>query len=251
MKIDPESGGYLDTEDKLAATSPNLKAQNLALNEGLSLRELVGQALSGTMVVARPLKPVSEPEKFTPVHLNCIFDRAQGMRVFEIAEKRGLSQVRVSTILNHPYAEVLFGALMAQMADHLTDPVERMKAYAHEMIDVKVQMVRDQTTPKVLRNSIAGDLLDRAGFGPRMKVDHTHAKPAQPSVPPEALPRIAGALSDLKRVAEIDYAPYVAGKEGVGGGLVAAANQEPGTPHAVASPSESPTSSLSPDEKVA
>jgi hypothetical protein len=82
-----------------------------------------------------------------------------------------------------------------------------MKGYAHEMVDVKLEIVRDKKTPKGLRNAIASDWLDRVGYGARKKVEIS--TPATPSVPSEAVSRLAEALAEAKRAPTHDYSRFI------------------------------------------
>ena len=85
-----------------------------------------------------------------------------------------------------------------------------MKSFSHEMINMKLTIVRDEQTPRTLKNDIASDFLDRAGYGARKKLDvETHHSV---SIPLEAAKRLTDALDSSMRIADIDYSPFIAQK---------------------------------------
>lgn len=169
------------------------------------LHMLIEQALKGTMPITRALKS-NEVRCFSPLHINMVFDHVQGpMTNSEIIEKYNVSPFMATTILNHPFAEVLKAALLGQIADRLTDPLERMRATVHEMIDIKLQIVRDPNTPKRERNKIANDFLDRAGYGPRQDKNPDQENNKVPQLPEPLVTRFTAALESSARVARLPY----------------------------------------------
>ena len=204
VRVMPEDGQRAEDEPAVAPS-----AETATVAEVLRLARLeatIRGALEGTLPLGRAMKPW-ELQKLSPVHLQMVFDKASGMKGVEIAAKHGVDSARVYTILGHPHAEALLGELMSVQADRIADPIERMKSFSHEMINTKLELVRDPQSPRTLRNDIAGDFLDRAGYGARKKLDI--AAEHSIKIPAEAAHRLADALEASKRIEEIDYADFV------------------------------------------
>lgn len=212
MRVDLDSG-FIERPEappEVAGISSPVDIQAQVESSGARrVRETVEAALAGTLPLDEPLARY-EVQKFSPVHISLVLDRCQGMTPTELCEKYGMHYQYVTILLRHPFARQIQAAVLSQLADRCADPMERMKAYANEMIDVKMEIVRDKTTPKVLRNSVASDILDRAGYGARQKVDATVVTPTQPSVPSGLLGRLVSALETSQRVATVDYSRHSA-----------------------------------------
>lgn len=195
----PEEGGSgsVSTVKEPPMTLPDQKAV---------VNMLIEQALKGTMPITRALKP-NEVRCFSPMHLNMVFDHVQGpLTNQELVEKYNVSASVVSWIVNHPYTDILRAALLGLMADKLTDPLERMRAVVHEMIDIKMQIVRDPNTPKRERNRIANDFLDRAGYGPLTgKAGNKGSDLEVPQLPAPIMNRFSEALEGAARVANLPW----------------------------------------------
>lgn len=206
-RIDPEMGGIFKDDD-----GPE-RVESDGIYVPPPTREspvpaLVQEALKGAMSLSRPLKPW-EPEKLNPMHIQMIMDRAMGMKPGEIAQKFDMDPSRVSVILNHPFSERILGAILSTLSDRVTDPVERMRGYAHEMIDTKLALVRDKGTSKTLRNQIATDILDRAGYGPKRQLEIT--TPKAPQIPVEHVGRLADVLAESRKSSGQDYTRFLRG----------------------------------------
>ena len=203
-RIDPESGGIYKDDD-----GPEWEDKGMYVpppTRDSPVPELVELAMKGLMPLSRPLKPW-EPEKLSPIHIQMLFDRAMGFKGTELSQKYEMDASRVSVILNHPYADRILGAIMATLSDRVIDPIERMRGYAHEMIETKLSIVRDKTTPKGLRNLIASDFLDRSGYGARKQLEIT--TPQAPSVPATAITRLTEALNEARKDGISDYSRFV------------------------------------------
>lgn len=226
-RIDPDSGlGWRDDEPEKHETEGGIYVPPPARESPVP--QLVEEAMRGTMRLTRPLKPW-EPEKLNPVHIQMLMDRAMGMKPSELVQKYDMVASRVSVILNHPFAERIIGAILATLSDRVTDPIERMRGYAHEMIDVKVEIVRDKTTPKALKNAVASDWLDRIGYGARKQVEIS--VPTAPSVPDVAVGRLAQALEEARNTPKHDYSRFIRNiskNEGEEVDSMPSADQDPG-----------------------
>lgn len=205
MKISPEDGQILDRDEHpgggVVQTPPPLGA--------LTLRELLDQALRGTLQTERPLKD-DEVRRFQPHHVVMVLDFVQGMRSAEVAAKHELAHDTVLTLKRHPFTQSILRAMFMKVADNLADPVQRIKGYAHEAIDVQVELMRDVKTTRGLRSHIARDILDRAGFGARQRLSvELPEEKTKPSVPSTHLSRIADALEAAQSVRGTDYERFV------------------------------------------
>ena len=212
MRIDPESGGGIDWDSD---GKPEERLDRAPSAPYADVPAIVRAAMQGALPGLRPLKQ-GEPEKLSPLHIQMILDRASGYKPGEIAQKYDIGPVRVSQILNHPAAELILGAIAARLADRITDPVERMKGYAHECITTKVEIMRDPASPKALRNTVASDLLDRAGYGARQKLDVSKVPaPQEAPLNEETARRLAEGLERAREVRTMDYSRYTrTGEEG-------------------------------------
>lgn len=223
MRIDPDSGfGLGDTEPREVENRPSEASF-------VDVPGLVKAAMAGTLPGMRPLKPW-ESEKLSSLHVQMILDRASGYKPGELAQKYDMTPNRVSQILHHPAAEIIIGAILATLADRIIDPIERLKAYAHECIGVKVAIMRDPTTPRQLRNTVASDLLDRAGYGARQKIDvsKTTAPAAEP-LSEDTAQRLARGLEESRKVREMDYARFTKTGEEGGGSVESSPGQGSGS----------------------
>jgi hypothetical protein len=171
------------------------------------------------------------------------------MTAAELATKHRLHQVYVNVILTHPDSVQIIGAIQALNADKLTDINARLQGYAHEMLSMKVDIART-TADKRLKDAIATDLLDRAGYGARRQIDlsalHKFVMPqAQAAL-------LTQALDEDNRVATVDYTQFTQRKLGEGALESAELDRRPLPEQQLpvsASPADSPDAPL--HEKVA
>lgn len=194
-----------------AEPTPEIEVPAVTRIDASLLTDRIKVLIAGAMAGTLPMPPGSDPglpKKLNPVHINMVLDRAAGLRNNEIAEKYGTTQTWTSILLRHPYAEQLCNALLSLSADKLTDPRQRIEAASHEMLDIKLEIARAPGTSAVLRDRIASDILDRAGYGARksLSVDVAHAI----SLPAAAAANLSNALLESNRVTEVDYTRYLA-----------------------------------------
>lgn len=203
MHVDPESGfGHKDDDGE--GQGPDIVAPAPTRNDVVP--QLVLEAMRGDMRLTRPLKPW-EPQKLNPTHIQMIFDRSMGFKNHELAEKYDMDAARVSVIIGHPFAERIMGAIFATLSERVADPIERMRGHAHEMVDIKLGLVRDTATPRFLKDKIASDWLDRVGYGARKQLEITDRR--APAVPFEAMGRLAEALVEARKAPVVDYQRYM------------------------------------------
>lgn len=212
MRISPDDGQLLDFAPETDAAPEAVEAPKQSASEYARSERVMAatvSVLAGEAPRGRELR-YYEHKSLSPMHVQMVFDRADGMRPGDIAEKYGLTRARVSVTLNHPDAEYLLGEILGISADRVADPIERMKSFAHEMINTKLRIVRDTETPRALKNDIASDFLDRAGYGARKKLDveATHSL----SISKDVGNRLVSALDASRRVATVDYSEFLAPK---------------------------------------
>lgn len=174
------------------------------------VQDVILAALQQTLPRGRPLQ-AWEPQKLHSRHISMVCDRAAGLLPKEIAAKYRMSQVYVNVILTHPDSLIILGAMQALNADKMTDINARLQGYANEMLTGQVEVFRT-TLDKRLKVQIAQDVLDRAGYGPRQKIDlnasHRFVMPAAAAM------AISSALDEDKRVATVDYTNFTGRKLG-------------------------------------
>lgn len=211
MRISLEDGQKLDQGEEAVETAASGTAPRSAseIARGDRLIAVTTQVLAGEAPRGRELK-TWEMQTLAPLHIQILFDRADGMRTKALAEKYGMAESRMSVILHHPDSEYFLGEVMGVTADRIADPIERMKSFAQEMINVKLDIIRDEETPRVLKNDIASDFLDRAGYGARKKLDVETKHSVM--IPAAAAARLSDALDASRRVASVDYSTFLAPK---------------------------------------
>lgn len=253
MLIDPEVG-FISAKDGEASPA---SASSLAVRPAKSVSDVVRDVLAGLLPRGRALRD-GEPAVLSALHISMIFDKALGMRTKELAEKYDSTESWVSRIIHHPDAEFLLAAIMGQVADNLTDPRARLEGYAHEAINVKVELLRTSRND-ALRDRIATDFLDRAGYGAPQKIDvNSHSTF---SLDPETSAKLSGALDAARRVSTVDYKRFLvrgggAPEAGSGEESITQTTQTPlllsdSTPDPEASLGESPSAEDSQDQEEA
>lgn len=180
--------------------------EEVETRETVRLGQLVKDALDGKL--PRDRAPHAwEPSILTPLHMNMIFDRAGGYQLTEIAARWDYTTVQVANVLGSPDAQTILSTIMAMQAGALVSIEERFKVLAPEAVNVKVSLMRDAEAPAAVRNLIASDILDRAGYAPRKHADieHTH----RILLPAQAATGLRDALDESRRVATVDYSGFL------------------------------------------
>lgn len=201
MRIDPEGGL------ELVEGEAQISRKALPNMEGEDVKGLVQRILAGELPRPRALAAY-EPQRLSMLHINMIFDRALGFKPSEIAEKYDIRPNVVSIILHHPDSEALLSFIAAEMAERIMDPVERIKAYAHEAITVKAEIMSNRSVHPAIRDKVASDMLDRAGYGARRHLDINARHAHEIVVPTKQAGDLAEALSESKRLRDVDYTQY-------------------------------------------
>lgn len=108
--------------------------------------------------------------------MHVVLDGLLGTPVGVLAQQYKLPLSEVEHALSHPLVLLLQRELAAAQAEGLADPMKRIEQAANEMLDVKLDLVRDVSTHPRLRNEIASDILDRGGMRKpaRVQTDITH-----------------------------------------------------------------------------
>lgn len=170
------------------------------------LKMILEKAMDGTLPTFRPLED-GELQKFKPVHVAMALQLAKGGTVSEVAEAHDYSVQTVSLLQHHPYTHTLKLELLAEQADAAADPMLRMKGLAHEMIDTKLEIVRDPETNKSLRDRIASDMLDRGGYGATQKVESESRLTI--SIPAALAERLTKGLDEIKELSPASYEAFI------------------------------------------
>lgn len=137
-------------------------------------------------------KPWS-PEKWSPRHRLVVALHLGGDKNNEIAEKLGMSESRVSIILNDPRSVHEIERMASTVADRTLDTALRLKLYANEALDEIVEEMRTARSEKV-RQTAAFGILDRAGFTP-VKPDERSQQ--APELPAEVVDRMEATTKEI------------------------------------------------------
>lgn len=204
IKFDPDDGSRLTEEaTEVVSTAAPLPVTFSDLGRQ-RIESLLLEAMSGTMNPGRALA-VWEPKKLHARHIAILMDRAAGRTTKELELKFRMTTVHINNILRHPYSLQLLSAMQAANADKMTDVSARLQGYANEMLNVKLEVLRT-TKDNRLKDSIASDMLDRAGYGPRRQVDvNAGFRFALPQSMAEAL---GSALSESDKIGDVDYSQF-------------------------------------------
>jgi hypothetical protein len=169
------------------------------------ITEMVIGAAKGELPLERELRP-GEPQKLSPVHIQMCIDRATGLSVAEIAARHEYSYPRTSAILLSPHAQTLISTMLSAAADRVQDIGERLEALAPEALNVKVEILRHSKSDN-LRNKIADDILDRAGYGSRKQVDINSRGVLV--LPASQAASLGAVLEESQLVATLDYSAHL------------------------------------------
>lgn len=131
--------------------------------------------MAGSSVAA--LKPVKEwaPKHFHTRHELICKLHACGLRNKEIAQALGLTESRISIILNDPRAAEYIRDMVEEVADRYLDMHASFKAIAPQMFKIVTDIASDPEAPAGVRSRNAFELLDRAGYGAVEKHEHAIA----------------------------------------------------------------------------
>jgi hypothetical protein len=168
--------------------------------------DLIERALKGEL--ARDREPtVAEPKVLTPLHVNMVLDRAAGYQVREIAERWDYTEVQVSNILGSPDAQTILSTILAMQAGALVSMEARFKAIAPQALNVKVQILNDPAAPVAVRDRVATDILDRAGYAPKQKFETKHDH--RIFLPAQVATGLKTVLEESQRVSTMDYSSFL------------------------------------------
>ena len=121
----------------------------------------------------------AQPKKDSSLIQQILYYDICGWKVGAIAEKLNIGSSKVSTITNSPLFKHLRAEkrreLVTMLLDKKTDliiagdPVlQKIKALATKAVDKKEYLL-DQAESEFVQNSVASDILDRAGYRPESK----------------------------------------------------------------------------------
>lgn len=214
IKLDSEDGFKAidqdESPDESEVYSPEAVSEHALSLAQQRVQDVIEAALSARIPRSRPLRPW-DAQKLNARHIAMLCDKASGMSSKEIAERYKMSEVRVSAIVTHPDSIVVLSALLSLNADKQTDISARLQGYSHEMLTGKVEIFRE-TSDLRLKNAIATDILDRAGYGSRQQVDlNASMRFVMPLAQAAA---VTQALDESNRVSAVDYRQFTGKKLG-------------------------------------
>lgn len=180
------SGGIVDNY-----FSPEEKEKRLAA--------LLGDALTGDLARGRSLK-YWENLKLKPQHIQILIMKAAGYNNRMIAKQMGLTESRVSILVNHPDSLTILSRLVSFQAENLLDIKARIQAHAGEALDTALYLMRNSENQAV-RAKAAFSLLDRAGYGAVQKVEATHRL----EMPAEQARDLTKVLAEAREVEDADW----------------------------------------------
>lgn len=171
------------------------------------LADLLKRAKDGELPRDRAPRRGVEPATLSELHINLILDRAAGYQLVEIAERWDYTPVQVANVLSHPDAQTILSTIQAMQAGELVSMEERFKTLAPLALNTKVALMQDPETPAGVRDRVATDILDRAGYAPRKQeeIKHTH----QILMPAAAAKSLHDVLQESNRVASVDYSRHL------------------------------------------
>lgn len=207
------------------------------------IADLIDKALKGEL--PRERSPHTwEPQVLTPVHVQMVLDRAMGFQLKEIAERWDYTAAQVANVLAQPDAQTILSTILSMQADKLVSMEDRFAALAPEALNVKVEILRNPEASPLVRDRVASDLLDRAGYGPRKKldIDTTH----RILLPAQAATGLRAVLEESRRVASVDYSRFLQKP----GGEVAGTHLQLEAGHLKVADGASPVPSSGPGEPI-
>lgn len=212
QEVEEESGSVVTT-DPSAAPAPLTRAPvgdipdpTRHTIELTRIGTLIDRALRGDLPREREPK-YWEPRILTPAHINMVLDRAGGFSLVEIAERWDYSAVQVANVLGHPDAQTILSTILSLQAEQLTSIDSRLKAMAPEALNVKAAILRDPAAPPSVRDRVASDILDRAGYAPKQKIETEHSHKFL--MPAQVATGLKEALEISRRVAVVDYTRHL------------------------------------------
>lgn len=191
------------TDSLRTPDAPSERETNIALTR---VSEVIERALKGQLTRDRdPL--ASEPKILTPLHINMIMDRAGGYQLKEIAERWEYTELQVANVLGSPDAQTILSTIFAMQAGALISMEARFKALAPAALNVQVELLYDPAAPASVRNKVASEILDRAGYAPKQRTESLHEHKF--FIPTHVATGMAAALQESQRVASVDYSQFV------------------------------------------
>jgi hypothetical protein len=209
--IDAETGFMaIPAEEKGAEAGSSLPVGLRSLAErqreaAERILKLVKGACEGTLPLERELHKW-EPAALNATHVSMCIDRALGFTVKEVAERHEYTPRQTGVVLAHPYSQLLISTMLSAAADKVQDVSSRLEALAPEALNTKVDLLRS-TKSENLRDKIASDLLDRAGYGSRKKLDVNLGTGF--AVPASLAATLGSVMDESKQVASLDYSRYI------------------------------------------
>lgn len=135
-----------------------------------------------------------QPEKWSNFHRYIVLLEVAGKRPGQIADIVGVSNARVSVILNDARADLDRVQLGGAIADRMTDITSKLEMYAHESLDIIMEEMREVNNKPELRSKNAFGILAAAGYGAVNK----HQVEQPPELPKEMADAMISVAQELK-----------------------------------------------------
>ena len=160
---------------------------------------LISRCMDGSEPLDRPLKDY-EPTKLSNVAVNAVMLKAAGFRGADIERLIGMQQATVSIICNHPYGKKILHSLLHEQGSRVLDIKTRLAEGASRLMNHALNLALMEADTETVAKVTFG-FLDRAGFGPTQKHEHSsESKAGALSQQSPYLSRIATALEQSDRI---------------------------------------------------
>jgi len=124
------------------------------------------------------VRPYYNLSKLTPKHMRMVHMRLQGLKLKDIAEKVGMKLQSVEFFFCSPIVKKKMNEIVAREIDDSQDILQHGAAVALEHL-VNRLMDPDDTCSARVKDEIAKDILNRAGFTAAKKFEITDKTPRQ------------------------------------------------------------------------
>lgn len=220
IRLNPEDGfkspdADLEDASQVSTTAPPLRSATAAAKQ--RILDTIAGALSGTLPKPETREGSFVLERLNETHIQMVLERALTNQTYEeLGARYGLHPMYIGVICRHPYAQQLIAQVTGAMADSVDDVQERIAATAAEALAIKIELMRTSQLDTV-RDRIATDLLDRAGYGARRQVDISKTVNETRTVRVEAQQssHLARVLAESLCVAAVDYTQHLAARPSV------------------------------------
>lgn len=187
-----------------ASVAPVVDAETHATHQ--KMLSLIVEAKEGRLPRDREPLP-GEPARLNDRHIALILDRVAGYTPLELAERHDYAHQYVCQILAHPDSQTLISSIQAMQSQKLLSMEQRFAILAPQALNTKVALMNDPGTHAGVRDRIATDILDRAGYAPKRHEERDVR--VRFEMPAQAATGLRAVLEESNRVAEVDYSKHL------------------------------------------